>query len=278
MPDLRRPRARRARARPAPAIDALFAEALGELGAPGLAYGVALDGELVHSGGCGVREPRVGHAARCRHGLPHLLDDEELHGDDRALAARRGPARHRRAARRRRSRAARSWREAGPDAPPVTVRQLLTMDAGLPQDDPWADRLMAEDSAWVQRDAVRARRDALARARARTSSTPTTAGRRSAASSRPSRAGATRTSCASACSSRSALAIDGLERRRPARRSGSRRATARPARASRRRCRWPTAATSRRSAASTAACATWRAGAACSSTPSRRATRPRARP
>ena len=39
--------------------------------------------------------------------------------------------------------------EAGPDAPPVTVRQLLTMDAGLPQDDPWADRLMADDNAWV---------------------------------------------------------------------------------------------------------------------------------
>jgi len=31
----------------------------------------------------------------------------------------------------------------------VTVRQLLTMDAGLPQDDPWADRNMAEPSDWV---------------------------------------------------------------------------------------------------------------------------------
>ena len=29
----------------------------------------------------------------------------------------------------------------------MTVRQLLTMDAGLPQDDPWADRLMADDDA-----------------------------------------------------------------------------------------------------------------------------------
>jgi CubicO group peptidase (beta-lactamase class C family) len=29
------------------------------------------------------------------------------------------------------------------------VRQLLTMDAGLPQDDPWADRLMADDNARV---------------------------------------------------------------------------------------------------------------------------------
>ena len=39
----------------APAIDALFADALGELGAPGIAYGIAVDGELVHAGGCGVR-------------------------------------------------------------------------------------------------------------------------------------------------------------------------------------------------------------------------------
>ena len=43
-------RAARARAL-APAIDALFADALGELGAPGIAYGIALDGELVHAGG-----------------------------------------------------------------------------------------------------------------------------------------------------------------------------------------------------------------------------------
>ena len=57
--------------------------------------------------------------------------------------------------------------EAGPDAPPVTVRQLLTMDAGLPQDDPWADRLMAEDKRLGHGEPVRARRDALARARHR---------------------------------------------------------------------------------------------------------------
>ena len=46
----------------APAIDALFAEALGELGAPGIAYGIALDGELVHAGGCGVRDLDSGAA------------------------------------------------------------------------------------------------------------------------------------------------------------------------------------------------------------------------
>jgi CubicO group peptidase (beta-lactamase class C family) len=131
-----------------PAVDALFAEALGELGAPGIAYGVALDGELVHSGGCGMRDLEAGTAPDadtafriCSMTKSFIamvvlsLRDEgrldidaplgDVAGDLSALA------------------------EAGPDAPPVTVRQLLTMDAGLPQDDPWADRLMADDNAWV---------------------------------------------------------------------------------------------------------------------------------
>ena len=46
----------------APLIDAHFAEAIGELGAPGIAYGVAIDGELVHpaAAACAIsqRDPR----------------------------------------------------------------------------------------------------------------------------------------------------------------------------------------------------------------------------
>jgi CubicO group peptidase (beta-lactamase class C family) len=141
-------RAERVRAL-APAIDALFADALGELGAPGIAYGIAVDGELIHAGGCGARDletgavPDADTAFRiCSMTKSFMamtvlsLRDEgrldidaplgDVTPDLRALA------------------------DAGPDAPPVTVRQLLTMDAGLPQDDPWADRLMAEDGAWVK--------------------------------------------------------------------------------------------------------------------------------
>jgi CubicO group peptidase (beta-lactamase class C family) len=132
----------------APAIDALFADALGELGAPGIAYGIALDGELIHSGGCGVRDldagtpPDADTAFRiCSMTKSFMamtvlsLRDEGMLDIDAPLGdvvAELAPL-----------------AEAGPDAPPVTVRQLLTMDAGLPQDDPWADRLMAHDSAWV---------------------------------------------------------------------------------------------------------------------------------
>ena len=150
----------------APAIDALFAEALGELGAPGIAYGVALDGELVHAGGCGVRDLESGFAPDADTAFRicsmtksfvamtvlSLRDEGRLDIDaplGEVVAELRPLA------------------EAGPDAPPVTVRQLLTMDAGLPQDDPWADRLMADDSEWVSAESVRARRDPLARARHR---------------------------------------------------------------------------------------------------------------
>ncbi|MDX6572882.1 MAG: hypothetical protein QOC86_2038, partial [Gaiellales bacterium] len=132
----------------APAIDALFAAALAELGAPGLAYGVAIDGELVHSGGCGARELasgsvpdadtafRICSMTKSFMAMAVLSLREEGRLDIDAplgsIAADLAPL-----------------AAGGPDAPPVTVRQLLTMDAGLPQDDPWADRLMAHDNAWV---------------------------------------------------------------------------------------------------------------------------------
>src|SRR4051794_28433159 len=145
-----RERAARVRAL-APAIDELFAAALGELGAPGLAYGVALDGELVHAGGCGVRSIESGEAPGADTAFricsmtksftatavlslreEGLLDIDAPLGD---VAPALAPL-----------------AQAGRDAPPVTVRQLLTMDAGLPQDDPWADRLMGDESAWVERE------------------------------------------------------------------------------------------------------------------------------
>ena len=141
-------RAARVRAA-APAVDALFAEALGELGAPGIAYGVAIDGELVHSGGCGVRDLasaaapdadtafRICSMTKSFVAMTVLSLRDEGRLDIDAPLGEVAPALSRLA-------------EAGADAPPVTVRQLLTMDAGLPQDDPWADRLMAEDTAWVE--------------------------------------------------------------------------------------------------------------------------------
>jgi CubicO group peptidase (beta-lactamase class C family) len=132
----------------APAIDELFAAALSELGAPGLAYGVALDGELVHSGGCGVRSLESGDTpgpdtafricsmtkSFTATAVLSLRDEGRLDID--APLGDIVPE-------------LRPLARAGADAPPVTVRQLLTMDAGLPQDDPWADRLMGHECDWV---------------------------------------------------------------------------------------------------------------------------------
>jgi CubicO group peptidase (beta-lactamase class C family) len=141
-------RAERVRAL-APAIDALFTEALGELGAPGIAYGIALDGGLVHAGGCGARDLETGDApdadtafricsmTKSFMAMVVLALRDEGRLDIDAPLGEVAPD-------------LRELAQAGPDAPPVTVRQLLTMDAGLPQDDPWADRLMAEDRDWVR--------------------------------------------------------------------------------------------------------------------------------
>ena len=267
-------RAARVRAA-APLIDAHFAEAIGEIGAPGIAYGVAIDGELVHSGGCGLRDLAAGSAPdadtafricsmtksfvamvvlslRDEGRLDIDIPVDEIAPDLRQLA------------------------EAGPDAPPVTVRQLLTMDAGLPQDDPWADRLMGHANAWVSAE-VFARGATRSRA-------PGTAfeysnygwaalGRVIEAVTGQRHQDVVRERVLEPLGLRSTVWSAGdLPPEQVA--TG----TARPATASRRRCRCPTAATSRRSAASTAACATWPAGAGCSSAPSRRATPPRRRP
>jgi CubicO group peptidase (beta-lactamase class C family) len=133
----------------APAIDALFADALGELAAPGIAYGIALDGELVHAGGCGARDLasgtvpdadtafRICSMTKSFVAMTVLALRDEGRLDIDAPLAEVAPD-------------LRQLAEAGPDAPTVTLRHLLTMDAGLPQDDPWADRLMAEDGAWVK--------------------------------------------------------------------------------------------------------------------------------
>jgi Beta-lactamase class C and other penicillin binding proteins len=111
---------------------------------PGVVYGVVLGGDLVHSRGIGTR--RVGEAAppdadsvfriasmtkSYTAAMVLLLrDDGRLGLDDPVgrhvpeLADLRGPT---------------------ADAPPVTIRHLLTMSAGFPTDDPWGDRQQGLD-------------------------------------------------------------------------------------------------------------------------------------
>jgi CubicO group peptidase (beta-lactamase class C family) len=113
---------------------------------PGVAYGVIVGGELIHTRGIGTL--RVGEAAPpdadsvfriasmtksfTAATVVALRDEGRLALDDPIahhvpeLAALRGPT---------------------DDSPPVTVRHLLTMSSGLATDDPWGDRQQGLDLA-----------------------------------------------------------------------------------------------------------------------------------
>jgi len=107
-------------------------------GQPGLAYGIVADGELVHADGIGESftggpTPEADTVFRIASmtksftasAVMLLRDDGVLKLDDPAhqyLPELRG------------------LRLPTADCPPVTVRQLLTMTAGFPTDDPWGDR------------------------------------------------------------------------------------------------------------------------------------------
>jgi CubicO group peptidase (beta-lactamase class C family) len=122
----------------ASALDAVAARFAAGGGQPGLAYGIVAGGELVHAGGCGERwiggpVPDAGTVFRIASmtksftaAMVLLLREQgALWLDDHALdyvPELRGvelPA---------------------TDCPQISIRQLLTMTAGFPTDDPWGDR------------------------------------------------------------------------------------------------------------------------------------------
>ncbi|HEX7950489.1 MAG TPA: serine hydrolase domain-containing protein [Candidatus Limnocylindrales bacterium] len=125
-------------------VDGIADRTFGEWRVPGLAYGVIVDGELRHARGLGTL--RVGEDARpdadsvfriasmtksfTAATVLSLRDQGLLRLDDPiaqhlpALRTLRGPT---------------------ADSPPITIRQLLTMTAGFPTDDPWGDRQQGLD-------------------------------------------------------------------------------------------------------------------------------------
>ncbi len=107
-------------------------------GQPGLAYGIVLDGELVHAVGLGERHLggpppdadtifRIASMTKSftASAILALRDDGVLKLDD--LAEKYVPE-------------LRGWPPVTLDAAPVSIRHLLTMTAGFPTDDPWGDR------------------------------------------------------------------------------------------------------------------------------------------
>lgn len=125
-----------------PRVDAIFREYAERYPVPGIAYGIVIENELVYAGGVGfqnvveqspVTQNSVFRIASMTKSftamaLIKLRDEGKLQLDAPAadyvpeLATLHYPTH---------------------DSTPITVRQLLTMSAGLPQDDPWADRQLA---------------------------------------------------------------------------------------------------------------------------------------
>jgi CubicO group peptidase (beta-lactamase class C family) len=121
------------------ALDDRFARLQREHRIPGVAWGVVRDGELVRSGGCGTtrdgedRRPdadsvfRIASMTKSFTAATILqLGDEGRLGLDDPVGAHVPELA--------------GWAPPTSDSGPVTIRQLLTMSAGLGTDDPWGDR------------------------------------------------------------------------------------------------------------------------------------------
>ena len=75
-----------------PEIDRIFRGYAEEKKIPGMVWGVVIDARLAHVGTFGVRDRSSQDPVHSSTGVPHRLDDQELHGARRAEAARRGQA------------------------------------------------------------------------------------------------------------------------------------------------------------------------------------------
>ncbi|MBA3872946.1 MAG: beta-lactamase family protein [Anaerolineae bacterium] len=136
-----------------PQVEALFREFAEKNPVPGVAYGIVVDGKLVATQGIGVQNVtsqipvtpdsvfRIASMSKSftAMALMKLREDGKFQLDDAVerhvpeLAGLAYPTR---------------------DSARITVRNLLTMSAGFPQEDPWADRQLAATeaqlSAWMQ--------------------------------------------------------------------------------------------------------------------------------
>jgi CubicO group peptidase (beta-lactamase class C family) len=148
------PQRRQKLARAFPELERIAKNWLEERRAPGLAWGVVIDGELAASGSAGFRDVagrrpvdadtvfRIASMTKSFTALAILMLRDEGHLELDAPASRYVPEL---------TQLARPTR----DAEPITVRHLLTHTAGFPEDNPWGDRQLAisdeELSRWLTR-------------------------------------------------------------------------------------------------------------------------------
>jgi CubicO group peptidase (beta-lactamase class C family) len=126
------------------AIDDIAAAWFGaHRGQPGLAYGIVADGELVHAGGLG--EARIGGPKPDADTVFRIASMTKSFTATLVLILRDSGALVLDAPAVQYVPELAGLRLPGSDCPPVTVRQLLTMTAGFPADDPWGDRQQGLD-------------------------------------------------------------------------------------------------------------------------------------
>ena len=131
-----------------PEIDKVYADLAAKEHLPGVVYGIVLDGKLVHSRALGFAnlESKLPAASDTRFRIASmtksfvamaamkLRDDGKLRLDD--PVANYLPE-------------LRKMQLPTTDSPVLTVRMLMTMTTGLPEDNPWGDRQMALSNAAI---------------------------------------------------------------------------------------------------------------------------------
>ena len=129
-----------------PEIDRLYADLAAKEHLPGLVYGIVLDGKLIHARSLGYanveQQLPVTTSSRFRiasmtksfvaMAVLRLRDEGKLRLDDPVARYLPEFARLQRAT---------------TDSPVITIRHLLTMSSGLPEDNPWGDRQMELNNA-----------------------------------------------------------------------------------------------------------------------------------
>ncbi|MSU47998.1 MAG: class A beta-lactamase-related serine hydrolase [Opitutus sp.] len=125
-----------------PQIDKAFRDAAAQRKYPGLVWGIVLDGELVHSGAAGFAnvEKKIPATADTRFRIASMTKSFTalaiLKLRDAGKLGLADPV----------EKFLPEFRKVAPltvDAPPITVRHLLTMTPGFPEDNPWGDRQLA---------------------------------------------------------------------------------------------------------------------------------------
>lgn len=126
-----------------PLVDSLFKAAARDNHFPGIAYGLMVDGKMVHTGSLGYTDIekkipvstsslfRIASMSKSFTAMAilKLRDEGKLRLDD--PASDYIPA-------------MKKLKYLTSDAPPITIRHLLTHGAGFPEDNPWGDRQLAD--------------------------------------------------------------------------------------------------------------------------------------